>query len=153
MDKKIKVLMVCMGNICRSPLAEGILRRKVDARRITVDSAGTHSYHIGEAPCSNSQRIAQENGLDISMLRARAFDKEDFEKFDVIYAMDKHNKRTLLEWAENEEQASKVKLILEEIFPGEQMDVPDPYMQPYYAFKNIYKMLDDACEEIAQKYK
>ena len=149
---KTKILMVCLGNICRSPLAEGILRSKVDPGRVEVDSAGTQSYHTGEPPCEFSQKIARENGLDISGLRARAFEPADFDRFDLIYVMDRHNLDTLHARAPGDREKNKVKLILDEVFPGENMDVPDPYYSQYYAFKNIYKMLDEACKVIAQKY-
>jgi protein-tyrosine phosphatase len=143
--------MVCYGNICRSPLAEGLLRFKVDSTQVLVDSAGTAKYHVGEPPCKNSIRVAQENLLDISTQRARLFQLSDFDKFDIIYAMDQLNSDKLMELAPNEEAKKKVNIILNEVFPGENMDVPDPYNSSYFAFRNVYRMLDEACSVIASK--
>ncbi len=143
--------MVCYGNICRSPLAEGLLRFKVDSTQVLVDSAGTAKYHVGEPPCENSIQVAQENLLDISTQRARLFQLSDFDKFDIIYAMDQLNYDKLMELAPNEEAKKKVNIILNEVFPGENMDVPDPYNSSYFAFRNVYRMLDEACSVIASK--
>jgi protein-tyrosine phosphatase len=147
-----KILMVCLGNICRSPLAEGILQFKVDSSKVVVDSAGLGNYHVGELPDDRSIQVAKENLLDITYQRARQFQLSDFETYDVIYAMDKQNLRQLLAMAPSKEAESKVKLILNEVFPGEDMDVPDPYHDSVFAFRNVYKMLDEACENIAKKF-
>ena len=148
---KTKVLMVCLGNICRSPLAEGILKSKVDQTKVYIDSAGTGGYHIGEQPDPRSIATAKRYDLDITGQRCRKFSKKDFEDFDHIYVMDNSNYRDVVELAENEEQRNKVQLILEEIFPGENVDVPDPYYGGDSGFDNVYKMLDEACEVIANK--
>ena len=150
---KTKVLMVCLGNICRSPLAEGVLKSKVDQTKVYIDSAGTGGYHIGEQPDPRSIATAKRYDLDITGQRCRKFSKKDFEDFDHIYVMDNSNYRDVVELAENEEQRNKVQLILEEIFPGENVDVPDPYYGGDQGFENVYQMLDEACDSIAEKLK
>ena len=147
-----KILMVCLGNICRSPLAEAILSFKVDPAKVLVDSAGTSNFHIGEKPCENSIKIATDNLLDITNLKARQFQVSDFDDFDFIFAMDTSNYKTLVSLAPTLKAKEKIKLLLDEVFPGENMNVPDPYQSSYFAFKNIYKMLDEACENIKTRY-
>lgn len=146
-----RILMVCLGNICRSPLAEGILQFKVDPSKIQVDSAGLGNYHVGELPDKRSIQVAGENLIDITDQRARHFEIADFEKYDIIYAMDIKNFNKLKELAPSEVAKTKVKLILKELFPNENLDVPDPYHDSIYAFRNVYKMLDEACDSIAKK--
>ena len=145
--------MVCLGNICRSPLAEGILKSKVDQSQIFIDSAGTGGYHIGEQPDPRSIATAKRYNLDITGPRCRKFSRSDFQDFDHIYVMDNSNYRDVVDLAENEEEKEKVQLILEEIFPGENVDVPDPYYGGDQGFENVYQMLDEACDSIAQKLK
>ncbi len=147
-----KILMVCLGNICRSPLAEGIMRSKL-SEDFTVDSAGTGGWHAGELPDKRSIATAKNRGLDITNQRARQFKKNDFEIFDHIFVMDNSNYKDVLALAPNEEAKSKVKLILNEIFPNENVDVPDPYYGGQDGFENVFDMLDQACEEIARKLK
>ena len=142
--------MVCLGNICRSPLAEGIMRSKLSEDFI-VDSAGTGGWHAGELPDKRSIATAKNRGLDITNQRARQFKKNDFEIFDHIFVMDNSNYKDVLALAPNEEAKSKVKLILNEIFPNENVDVPDPYYGGQDGFENVFDMLDQACEEIARK--
>lgn len=144
--------MVCLGNICRSPLAEGIMRSKL-SEDFTVDSAGTGGWHAGELPDKRSIATAKNRGLDITNQRARQFKKNDFEIFDHIFVMDNSNYKDVLALAPNEEAKSKVKLILNEIFPNENVDVPDPYYGGQEGFENVFDMLDQACEEIARKLK
>jgi len=151
MSDKRRILMVCLGNICRSPLAEGLLRQKVNGNKIEVDSAGLDSYHVGEAPCKTSQEIAREHGLDISGLRARAFKTSDFDRFDKIYIMDDYNWQLIQSRARNKADLQKVDFILNEIFPGENMAVPDSYGKGRNAAKLVYDMLDKATTAIAQK--
>lgn len=147
----VRVLMVCLGNICRSPLAEGILKSKVDRYEVLVDSAGTGAYHVGELPDPRSVAIAKTHQLDITDQRARKFEVKDFDAFDYIYVMDSSNYANVIKLARNKEDESKVHYILNEVFPGENMDVPDPYYGGEYGFKNVYKMLDEACEVVAKK--
>ena len=144
--------MVCLGNICRSPLAEGILKSKVDPEKVFVDSAGTSNYHVGDAPDPRSVSIAHLRKLDITSQRGRQFKTSDFDEFDHIYVMDMANYHDVLALARDEEDRKKVSLILDEIFPGENVEVPDPYYGGNDGFGNVYDMLDQACERIAKKY-
>ncbi|MCU4188667.1 low molecular weight phosphotyrosine protein phosphatase [Flavobacterium sp. HXWNR29] len=148
----VKILMVCLGNICRSPLAEGILRSKLSEDFI-VDSAGTGGWHAGQLPDKRSIAIAKSKGLDITNQKARQFKVSDFTTFDHIFVMDNSNYKDVLALAPNEEAKSKVKLILNELFPNENVDVPDPYYGGQDGFENVFDMLDQACEEIARKLK
>lgn len=145
--------MVCLGNICRSPLAEGILQSKLPRDRFVVDSAGTGDWHIGRQPDSRSIAIAKSNGLDISRQRGRLFTATDFETNDYIFVMDNSNYKDVMRLAPNAEAKSKVSLILNELFPGENVDVPDPYFGLEDGFSNVYGMLDEVCEIIADKLK
>jgi len=144
-----RILMVCLGNICRSPLAEGILKAKVDADFIYVDSAGTSAFHRGELPDSRSIEVANKHGLDITNQRSRQFLATDFEIFDIIYVMDNANKNNVLALAKNMSDRNKVKLILNENHPEKDLNVPDPYYDN--GFENVYQMLDKACTTIAAK--
>ncbi|AXP79109.1 Low molecular weight protein-tyrosine-phosphatase YfkJ [Mariniflexile rhizosphaerae] len=146
-----KILMVCLGNICRSPLAEGILKSKLTSDSFFVDSAGTGDYHIGKNPDSRSIAIARKHGLDISNLKGRQFNVSDFDKFDIIYVMDESNYRNVLLLARNEQDKAKVKFILNEIHPNQNYNVPDPYFGGNDGFENVYHMLDEACSVIATR--
>jgi protein-tyrosine phosphatase len=148
---KTNVLMVCLGNICRSPLAEGILKSKVNLEKVYVDSAGTGDYNIDNIPDSRSIAVAKRYDLDISNQRGRQFQSEDFDRFDLIYVMDRFNFADVISLARNKEDNKKVNLILNEVFPGENVDVPDPYQGGEPGFENVYKMLEEACEIIASK--
>ena len=143
--------MVCLGNICRSPLAEGILKSKVNSKQVFVDSAGTGSWHVGNSPDPRSIEVARLNGLDISNQKGRQFIVEDFKNFDHIYVMDNSNKENVLKLAQTEEEIQKVNLILDLIFPNENVDVPDPYYGGNLGFESVFNMLDQACEIIALK--
>ena len=145
--------MVCLGNICRSPLAEGILAHMTKEQGMDweVDSAGTGSWHIGNAPHSESIEIAQENGIDISNQRARKFSSQDFKKYDLILAMDSENYRNIISLATEENEKNKVKLILNYSHPGKNMAVPDPYY--YGGFGNVFSLLEDACKQLLNKHK
>jgi len=147
----IKVLMVCLGNICRSPLAEGILFSKVDKDKVSVDSAGTGGWHIGELPDQRSIDVAKNHQLDLSNQRCRKFSNSDFENFDIIYVMDKSNYKDVVSIARNEKDKQKVQLILNEVYPKQNLDVPDPYYGGTNGFENVYQMLDEACEIISNK--
>ena len=143
--------MVCLGNICRSPLAQGILESKIkqyQLKNITVDSAGTGNWHSGSAPDTRSINIAKKNGIDISHQKARQFNTNDFNTFDKILVMDTTNYRSLLKLASSEEDIEKVKLILDYSFPNEKASVPDPYYGTNNGFENVYHLLDEACEKI-----
>ncbi|WP_432221990.1 low molecular weight protein-tyrosine-phosphatase [Flavobacterium sp. TMP13] len=147
----VKILMVCLGNICRSPLAEGILAAKLPKEKFTVDSAGTGDWHVGHGPDKRSIAIAKKNGLNISNQKGRQFTAIDFDTFDYIYVMDSSNYDNVIALASNENQKSKVQLILDEIFPGENVDVPDPFYGLANGFETVYEMLDDATANIAAK--
>lgn len=142
--------MVCLGNICRSPLAEGILASKVDPDTVFVDSAGTGGFHVGKPPDRRSVAVARKYGLDISHQRCRQFSKADFKAFDLIYVMDRSNFSNVARLASTTEEAQKVKLLLEEA-PLGISEVPDPYYGEADGFEEVYQMIDRACEAIAKK--
>ncbi len=146
-----KILFVCLGNICRSPLAEALLKHKTNTQNWLIDSAGLDSWHLGEPPCDLTRRILTENGIQTEH-RARLFNTKDFDKFDLIYVMDHQNLQQVLNMARNDNDRAKVNLILNEIFPGENLDVPDPYMQNQAAIQQVYHLLDAATDQIAQKF-
>ncbi len=143
--------MVCLGNICRSPLAEGILKSKVDASKIEVSSAGTGGWHVGELPDPRSIEVAQQHGLDITNQRGKQFSTYDFEIYDHIFVMDNSNYHDVIKLATSGLEKEKVQLILEETFPEEKRDVPDPYHGGDEGFEKVYQMLDAACEKIAHR--
>ncbi len=143
--------MVCLGNICRSPLAEGILKHKTKKKKIYVDSAGTSSYHIGKLPDRRSIEIANKYGIDISDQRARQFSVVDFDRFDKIYAMDIHNINSIISIARNQSDRNKVDLILNEINPNSFDNIPDPYYGDGDGFQKVFNMLNEACDLIAKK--
>ena len=143
--------MVCLGNICRSPLAEGILKSKTSPESVFVDSAGTAAYHIGNKPDQRSINVAAKYGLDISSQRARKVSVKDFDTFDRIFAMDQSNYDYLLLLARTDLDISKIKLILNEAHPNQNRSVPDPYDGESSGFENVYSMLDEACECILKK--
>jgi protein-tyrosine phosphatase len=144
-----KVLMVCLGNICRSPLAEGILKSKLPKSTFLIDSAGTANYHVGNPPDPRSIAVGNKYGIDISNLRGRQFSVNDFDSFDLIYVMDESNYRNVISIARSDQDKNKVKYILNEIYPNQNYDVPDPYYGGDHGFENVYKMLDEACTIIA----
>ena len=143
--------MVCLGNICRSPLAQGILESKVNSDTIFVDSAGTSAYHVGNLPDERSIEVARKYGINITQQRARKFTVNDFDNFDYIYAMDTSNYQNILMLARDKNDEAKVQLILNEIHPNTNKSVPDPYYGGQQGFENVYKMLDEACEIISKK--
>lgn len=147
----VKILMVCLGNICRSPLAEGILASKLPMNQFVVDSAGTGHWHIGNPPDKRSIFTAQKNGIDITHQRGKLFKPSFYDEFDYIYVMDTNNYEEVIKMARNEEDKNKVQLILDELFPGENVDVPDPYHGFQSNFDQVFEMLEEACESIAKK--
>jgi len=151
----MRILMVCLGNICRSPMADGLLRKKVQQLNlnVTVDSAGTSSLHQGDAPDKRMRETASELGTPIDALRSRPFVVLDFDRFDLIFAMDKSNRENILSLARNEEDKQKVLLILNEIEPGKDLEVPDPYYGGKKVFIDVYNMLDTATDRIIQRIK
>lgn len=149
--KPYRVLMVCLGNICRSPLAEGILKSKLDATKYEVDSAGTAAYHIGKKPDSRSIAVARKHGIDLTVQRARQFVVEDFQRFNHIYVMDQSNYDNVLRLSNRSEDISKVSLILNETYPGKNLEVPDPYYGGDRGFDHVYEMLDEATDNIIKK--
>lgn len=146
-----RILMVCLGNICRSPLAQGILESKVNTANFYVDSAGTAAYHVGNLPDKRSIAVAKKYGIDITNQRARKFTVKDFDAFDYIYAMDSSNYQNIMMLARNREDENKVKIILNEVHPKQNQSVPDPYYGGDQGFENVYQMLDEACEIIVEK--
>ena len=143
--------MVCLGNICRSPLAEGILKHKTKNLDVFVDSAGTASYHVGNLPDSRSIEIANKNGIDLTDQRARQFSEKDFDDFDKIYAMDTNNYSNIISLARNQSDRDKVDVILNELNPKSYDSVPDPYYGAGDGFQIVYDMLDNACDAIVGK--
>lgn len=149
----IRILMVCLGNICRSPLAEGIMRFHLPSTGYVVDSAGTANYHVGHAPDKRSIQVARNHGIDISTLRGRQFTTADFDRFDFIYVMDRSNLADVLRMARNQTDKAKVQLMLEAVLPGEQAEVPDPYYGELRDFEAVFHMLDQACAQVAHNLK
>ena len=151
----MKILMVCLGNICRSPLAEGILKHKAQQAGLDwyIDSAGTNGYHVGEAPHRLSQKVARLNGIDICEQRARQFVKEDMERFDKIYAMADDVVEDIRRIAKNNFDESKVDLFLNELHPGQHRSVPDPWYGTEPGYHEVYHLINETCEEIIRKYK
>ena len=147
----MKVLFVCTGNICRSPLAEGILREKFNALGIKghVDSAGFESFHIGDMPDERARKIAREHGISISGHEARLFTLQDFDRFDKIFVMDSWHFQNVMRLARDDHDKAKVDFIMNAVDPGKNHPVPDPYYDGYGAFERVYLMLDSACEKIA----
>ena len=144
--------MVCLGNICRSPLAEGILKEKIKNAGLNweVDSAGTNGYHVGEAPHRFSQKVAKHRGIDISGQKCRSFSKDDFDRFDKIYAMSADIIDEMRFISKEKFDRSKVDLLLNECHPGENRDVPDPWYGAEDGYHAVYDMIDEACEAIVQ---
>lgn len=149
------ILMVCLGNICRSPLAEGILRHKAEKAGLDlrIDSAGTSNYHTGQCPDERTMRNAKKHGIDLSKLKARQFCTEDYDNYDLIFVMDSSNYQDVISLARNEEDKQKVELILNRVYPQSDMSVPDPYFGGEQGFENVFILLDNACEVITASLK
>lgn len=140
--------MVCLGNICRSPLAEGILQQKIEAQQLNweVDSAGTSGWHDGELPDRRSIEVAKAHSIDLTHQRSRPFRASDLDEFDLILAMDSSNYVNILRLATTEAQKKKIKLILNYVYPGQNRGVPDPYYEG--GFEGVYEMLEKACKQV-----
>lgn len=147
-----KILFVCLGNICRSPVAEGILlhlNHKYELG-LEIDSAGTASYHIGKPPDRRTITNARKNGIDLSTLRARQLSREDLARFESIYVMDRENLSEVLLLADPEQQ-KKVRLLMDLLYPGENVEVPDPYYGNDQDFETVFQMIFQACQVLAQR--
>lgn len=139
----MKVLMVCLGNIYRSPMAEGIIRN-LGKNQITVDSAGTSGYNIGSKPESRMMTTAQKHGIDLSKLRARKFGVSDFDEFDIIFVMDSTNYQDIISLCRNDADKTKVRMMLGKL------DVPDPYYGEDDGSEHVYQLLYKACKEFVE---
>ncbi len=150
----MKILVVCLGNICRSPLAEGVLLHLVKEKKlpITIDSAGTSNYHTDEAPDARTVANAKKHKIDLSPLRARQFIVEDFDVFDKIYVMDKSNLQNVLKLARNQSDKQKVDLFLNISHPNQNMEVPDPYYGGETGFENVFQMIWKTSDALLQRY-
>jgi protein-tyrosine phosphatase len=151
----MKVLMVCLGNICRSPLAEGILQQKAWQAGLnwSVESAGTEAYHVGEAPHKLSQKVAMLHGINISNQRSRKFVKEDLINFDKIYVMDSHNYSEVKRISKENWNVQKVDLLMNSATPLQNINVPDPWYGGEDGYHQVYAMIADACDAIIEQYK
>jgi protein-tyrosine phosphatase len=149
-----KILFVCLGNICRSPLAEGIMQKLISDKNLTIeiDSAGTSNFHVGETPDYRTVLNAKKHGVDLTPLKARQFSSKDFDEFDAIYVMDKSNMTNVLALAKNKEQEQKVELFLNTLFPNQNMEVPDPYFGGEEGFEDVFNLVYSACEKMIEKY-
>jgi protein-tyrosine phosphatase len=150
----MKILMVCLGNICRSPMAEGILEHKAKKAGLdwVVESAGTNGYHVGEPPHRLSQKVARLNGIDICHQRARRFVPEDFDRYDKIYALADDVLDEIRWIAGKKYESSKVDLLLNELYPGQNRSVPDPWYGTEPGYHEVFKVIDEVCEKIINKY-
>ena len=148
----MKILMVCLGNICRSPLAEGIMQNKIAQRGLewSVDSAGTGAWHVGENPDQRSIEVANKYGVDITNQRSRQLSTSDLQEFDLIFAMDSSNYQNILKMASSAEEEQKVEMIMNVVKPGFNQNVPDPYYDND-GFELVFKMLDEACEKVIER--
>ena len=151
----MRILMVCLGNICRSPLAEGILKHKAEAAGLKwqVDSAGTNSYHTGEPPHRLSQKVARLNGIEICDQRARRFQAADMDRYDRIYALAGDVMDEIRLISGKSFRREKTLLLMDELYPGRQLDVPDPWYGEEPGYHEVYKMMDEVCEAIVTRYK
>jgi protein-tyrosine phosphatase len=149
-----KILMVCLGNICRSPLAEGILQHKALKAGLQwqLDSAGTNGLHNGEAPHYLSQKVARLHGIDIAQQVSRKFIPQDFEHYDMIYAMAGDVMSEIKRLAGKHYNPNKLRLLMNEIYPNQNIDVPDPWYGGEDGYHDVFAMMDKACEAIIKEY-
>lgn len=145
-----RILMVCLGNICRSPLAHGIMQSKLPEAHFYIDSAGTAAYHIGNSPDKRSIAVAKQNGLDISTQSARQFKVSDFDTFDYIYAMDHSNYTNIISLARDNDDIGKVKLFLEANLSIQNKNMPDPYYGDHNDFEYVFNLANETCNIIAK---
>jgi len=151
----MRILMVCLGNICRSPIAEGVMQHKIKEHGLgwVVSSAGTESYHVGEAPQPWSQKVCRDHGIDISHQRSVKFTKNDLYNYDKIYAMATDVYEEMRRIVGYKADMSNVDLFLNELHPGQNESVPDPYGGPEYEYEFVYELVDATCNAIIKKYK
>lgn len=149
----MKILMVCLGNICRSPMAEGVMRQKISKYNLEaeVDSCGTADYHIGDSPDHRAVKTLKNYDIDIYQHLGRQFSVDDFDLFDLIFAMDSSNYSNLIAMARNETDREKIKLLMDEKYPGQQKVVPDPYYGGLENFEETYLLVNEACEYLAKR--
>ncbi|MDX1954086.1 MAG: low molecular weight protein-tyrosine-phosphatase [Chitinophagaceae bacterium] len=150
----MRILMVCLGNICRSPLAEGILQHKAKKAGLNwiVESAGTNGYHNGEAPHHLSQKVARLNGIDISQQRSRKLHPDDFDKYDKIYVMAEEVLADIKRLAKNKFDPAKTEFLMNELHPGKNLDIPDPWYGPEPGYHEVFKMIEEACEAVIRNH-
>lgn len=150
----MKILFVCLGNICRSPLAEGIFRDKVRksglSNQIEMDSVGFEPFHQGDPPDSRAQSVARSHGIDISAHRARLFTPQDFDHYDKIYVMDRYNYQDVMDVVRNDEDQKKVDFIMNLIYPGTNATVADPWYGGAEGFETTFKQLDEATQVLLE---
>ncbi|QXP78353.1 MULTISPECIES: low molecular weight protein-tyrosine-phosphatase [Winogradskyella] len=147
----IRILMVCLGNICRSPLAHGVMQSKLTEDHFYVDSAGTAAYHIGNSPDKRSIAVAKNNGLDISTQSARKFSVSDFDTFDYIYVMDQSNYSDIISLSRNANDTKKVKLFLDINTSIQNKNMPDPYYGDHSDFEYVYNLINETCDILAKQ--
>ena len=149
----MKILMVCLGNICRSPMAEGVLQKKLEENNIDaqVDSCGFEAYHLGEHPHSMAIKTANNHGINISEQRQRLFKEEDFDDFDRIYVMDNGNYRDVKRKARSEEDMQKVDYLRNVVHPNSNKHVPDPWGGTMEDYEYAFQLIDEACEGIIKR--
>ncbi|MGM0612367.1 MAG: low molecular weight protein-tyrosine-phosphatase [Bacteroidota bacterium] len=146
----MKILTVCLGNICRSPMAQGILRNKIKEKglNITVDSAGTSDFNVDALPDPRARKVLNENNMDISDLRGRQFTPDDFDTFDLILAMDEDNYENIIAQARNNSDNQKVEMLMNYLYTGENISVPDPYFGDINSFHTVYELIDKATDQL-----
>ncbi|MFM2306422.1 MAG: hypothetical protein RLZZ367_1091 [Bacteroidota bacterium] len=150
----MKILMVCLGNICRSPIAHGLLQHKADKMGLgwEVDSAGTSDWHEGELPHERSIKVMNSFGIDITYQRSRPLRRKDMEYYDVIYVMDASNYHNVTDMAKSEAEIAKVKYIMNEVEPDQNQPVPDPWGLTEQHYIDVYRMLDEATDRVIERY-
>jgi protein-tyrosine phosphatase len=157
MDQPPKILMICLGNICRSPMAEGVMRHLATSEGLSVklDSCGTSGWHEGEKADSRAIQNLKEHGIDINDLRSRGIRHSDFDEFDYLFCMDTSNFEDVTNLAKSyaPEQTHKIKLFMDATHPGQKKIVPDPYYGGDDSFEKVYQLVSDACEKIIEDLK